>query len=214
MHRSRRWFRLITILFVTLGLFGSFLPLPLPFASETSSVPEAQAAGATYYVATTGNDGNPGTLSQPFRTVQRGVNALSGPGDTLYIRAGNYVEGVAYPATIFGTASAPITIAGYPGDARPIVRPPSGWNSFAWWVQWDATKTPRHLVMRDFDIEGIDMYSGGDPSWACVRLEAPYVTLDNMKVRNCPGGCRGLFLFAPYLAQFDSFELWAYPASE
>src|SRR5262249_20198687 len=47
------------------------------------------AAAADYYVATTGNDSNPGTLDQPFATLQKGVNVAL-PGDTVYIRGGTY----------------------------------------------------------------------------------------------------------------------------
>ena len=49
-----------------------------------SAVTEA----ATYYVATNGSDSNPGTLSQPWLTIQKGFNSIS-PGDILYIRGGN-----------------------------------------------------------------------------------------------------------------------------
>jgi MYXO-CTERM domain-containing protein len=42
-----------------------------------------------YYVATTGNDSNPGTIDQPFATVQRGAS-VAVAGDTVYIRGGVY----------------------------------------------------------------------------------------------------------------------------
>src|SRR5262249_45232346 len=45
--------------------------------------------GNTYYVATNGNDSNPGTISQPFRTIKKGIGILNA-GDTLYIRSGTY----------------------------------------------------------------------------------------------------------------------------
>ena len=59
------------------------LLLSLLFVS-VSALPSA------YYVAVDGSDQNPGTLRQPFATVQnaqRFVNA----GDTVYIRGGNYI---------------------------------------------------------------------------------------------------------------------------
>jgi hypothetical protein len=43
------------------------------------------ATATTYYVATTGNDANPGTQAQPFRTILKGLTGLRA-GDTLYIR--------------------------------------------------------------------------------------------------------------------------------
>jgi hypothetical protein len=47
------------------------------------------AAATDYYVATTGSDSNPGTLDQPFATLQKGANVAM-PGDTVYIRGGTY----------------------------------------------------------------------------------------------------------------------------
>ena len=44
---------------------------------------------ADYYVATTGNDSNPGTMTQPFATLGRAHTAVSA-GDTVYIRGGTY----------------------------------------------------------------------------------------------------------------------------
>ena len=49
-----------------------------------------RSAWATdYYVATTGSDSNPGTMSSPFATLQKGVN-VAVAGDTVFIRAGTY----------------------------------------------------------------------------------------------------------------------------
>jgi parallel beta helix pectate lyase-like protein len=49
----------------------------------------AQAAPATYYVATTGSDSNPGTLKRPWRTLQRSAGAI-GAGTTVLVRRGTY----------------------------------------------------------------------------------------------------------------------------
>ncbi|HEY0159189.1 MAG TPA: right-handed parallel beta-helix repeat-containing protein [Thermoanaerobaculia bacterium] len=72
-----------------------------------------------YYVAKTGNDSNNGTsLSTPFLTIQRGVDALAA-GDRLLVRAGTYNETV----TIWyksGTSSAPIYILPYNSEAVVI----------------------------------------------------------------------------------------------
>ncbi|MEO5769727.1 MAG: MYXO-CTERM sorting domain-containing protein, partial [Polyangia bacterium] len=44
---------------------------------------------ATYYVAPTGNNSNPGTIDQPFATMARGQQAAAA-GDTVYLRGGTY----------------------------------------------------------------------------------------------------------------------------
>jgi hypothetical protein len=48
------------------------------------------AEDASYYVATTGDDANPGTRSSPFRSLSKAVSVLK-PGETLLVRAGTYV---------------------------------------------------------------------------------------------------------------------------
>ena len=43
----------------------------------------------TLYVATNGNDNNPGTLSSPFKTLPAAIEAAN-PGDEILLRGGNY----------------------------------------------------------------------------------------------------------------------------
>ncbi|HLV79593.1 MAG TPA: right-handed parallel beta-helix repeat-containing protein [Chthonomonadaceae bacterium] len=72
------------------------------------------AQANTYYVSTTGSDGNPGTLTQPWRTIQKACNMLT-PGDTVQIRAGTYAEKV--QVNVSGSAGGGwVTIENYPGE--------------------------------------------------------------------------------------------------
>jgi hypothetical protein len=43
----------------------------------------------TYYVATNGSDSNPGTLAQPWLTIQHAANAAVA-GDTVTVEPGTY----------------------------------------------------------------------------------------------------------------------------
>lgn len=47
------------------------------------------ASAATYYVAPTGNNDNPGTSSSPFLTIQHAANIVN-PGDTVIVKDGTY----------------------------------------------------------------------------------------------------------------------------
>ena len=49
------------------------------------------SSASVFYVATTGNDSNPGNQSAPFKTLKKGVSVLR-LGDTLYVRGGIYAE--------------------------------------------------------------------------------------------------------------------------
>src|SRR5262245_57060180 len=83
----------------------------------------ASLEAATYYVSPTGNDGNPGTEAQPFRSVVYGSSRLK-PGDTLYLRAGTYAEALEHVPS--GTSWAQkVRIASYPGETATL-RPTFG----------------------------------------------------------------------------------------
>lgn len=76
----------------------------------------------TYSVSPTGDDGDPGSLAQPWKSLGR-ANAVIRPGDTVYLRAGTYRESIR-PARS-GTASARIRYVGYRGE-WPVVLGGSG----------------------------------------------------------------------------------------
>ena len=75
------------------------------------------ASAATYYVSTSGNDSNPGTLSSPWRTIQRAANTVVA-GDTVQIRGGTYNEQINFNNS--GTSGNPITFTNYAGEVVTI----------------------------------------------------------------------------------------------
>lgn len=83
------------------------------------------AAAATYFTATSGNDGNPGSSAQPFRTMLKGVLTLR-PGDTLLVQPGVYEEVLNYRIPSGTSWSQPITIRAANPQARPVLRTPAG----------------------------------------------------------------------------------------
>lgn len=66
------------------------------------------------FVATQGNDGNPGTMESPKQTIQEGVNLL-GAGDTLFIRGGRYHEHVSISG-LHGSAGSEMVIMNFSGE--------------------------------------------------------------------------------------------------
>lgn len=77
----------------------------------------ASATGNTYYVSPTGDDANPGTLSSPFRTIQKAAN-VAVAGDTVYVRSGIYKEKVTIQNS--GSLGYYITFSAYPGEYATI----------------------------------------------------------------------------------------------
>jgi hypothetical protein len=81
------------------------------------SEPTMVTTGNIYYVSPSGDDANPGSISQPWQTIKQAARMINA-GDTVYIRGGTYHENNIFSAN--GTQIAPITISGYPGEVVTI----------------------------------------------------------------------------------------------
>ena len=85
-----------------------------PTKSASAQVTITAVIGIAFYVSTTGNDSNPGTILSPWRTIQHAANSVQA-GDTVYVRGGVYNESVNISAS--GSAIAgPITFQTFPGE--------------------------------------------------------------------------------------------------
>lgn len=108
------------------GLLVVLSMLLAAFSTPTS----AAATTCTHYVATTGNDANPGTLSAPWKTIQKAANTAV-PGDVVCVRGGIYKEVVVI--NVSGSADGgTITFKSYPGETAILdgksLKVPSGWG--------------------------------------------------------------------------------------
>ncbi len=65
------------------------------------------------FTALNGSNTNPGTLAQPFLTIQFAINQAQ-PGDTIFIRQGIYFEKLF--CAVSGSAAQKITLTNYPGE--------------------------------------------------------------------------------------------------
>jgi hypothetical protein len=142
---------------VNIGATYYYVVTAFNSAGESGNSNEASATlthtPTTYYVTPSGSDSAPGTLAQPFATVQHGVNQLLA-GDTLILRAGNYYENVTVARS--GTAGAPITLTAYPGETPALIGtqtvngPWSVYNGSIYSTPWPTQPlqvfTDRHLL--------------------------------------------------------------------
>ncbi|MGH8174271.1 MAG: NosD domain-containing protein [Rhodanobacteraceae bacterium] len=129
------------------------------------------AAATTYYVATNGSNGNPGTLAQPWATIQHAADTI-GPGDIVQVRAGNY-EGAYFETS--GTASAPIVVQAYPGESPAITS--------------DNPETPDGFNLEGSSFMVIDGFTINGRSRAGIRA----VTCEHVTVRNNSVDQSGVF---------------------
>ena len=106
------------------------LPTPTP-APSTTAVPTntptpiipsptaTQGTGYVYYVAPDGNDANPGTEDQPWRTPAKAAAAAQA-GDTVLFRGGTYY-GQLWPQNSGNPSDGWITFKAYPGEEPVII---------------------------------------------------------------------------------------------
>lgn len=123
---ARRFLRVATISLFTLAVVPSAYP-------------------ATWYVAPNGFDQNSGTIEAPFRTVQRGIEALE-PGDTLRIRPGNYLETVVIERG--GSPGLPVSITADPGAIFVSPNPVASLSAV------DVRGSAGHLVLEGIEATG------------------------------------------------------------
>jgi len=106
------------------------------------------ATGTTYYVSTSGNDSNPGTMSEPWRTIQHAANTVQA-GDTVYVRQGIYREVVTLKSSGSATAGF-ITFSSYPGELATL----DGTGQPIQGGQWGLFSIPSHsyIVINGFEV--------------------------------------------------------------
>jgi hypothetical protein len=126
---------------------------------------------ATFYVAPSGSDTNPGSEMQPFATIAQGQTAAS-PGDTVYIRGGEYIfnSSTAAVGVLFNKSGAQnqrINYWAYPGE-KPIFDF-FGMNAQARLYGFRVTGSWLHF--RGLELRGVQqIIMTVNESW-CIRVE-------------------------------------------
>jgi parallel beta-helix repeat protein len=102
---------------------------------------------ATYHVAKNGNDSNPGTESKPWLTIGRATWAGTlKPGDTVYVKEGEYDGKWAVYINISASKEKPITFQAYPGHKVTIVG--NQGRPWAFWIDGS------YIKIHGFEITG------------------------------------------------------------
>jgi hypothetical protein len=129
------------------------------------------AFGSDFYVATTGNDSNPGSQAQPWLTINH-ATTVAGPGDTVHVLPGTYnTSGITN--SISGSSGSPITfVSDTKWGAHVVVtgNPDSCWGVAASWI-----------VINGFDVtEG----SSGSCRGGLINTSGSNVTFTNNRVHD------------------------------
>lgn len=161
-----------------------------------------------YLVSLDGDDQNPGTSDEPWRTIQHAVDSVA-PGDEVYVRGGDYAEEVNF--TTSGTAAAPITISGLSGESvattllnfsRGVAYVSISNLRIEGFQNWGVTLNGenRHIGISDMTIVGGEAgvrITYGDSGASPEEGPVTDVVLENSVIRDCvftavdctPGPC-------------------------
>ena len=133
-HTKQRLIRLSAVLIGCAGL----LPMQVaqaatPSANTITAIPASASplvpSTYNYYVASNGNDANPGTQQLPFATIQR-ASKVALPGTTVHVAPGNYSGG--FKTVMSGTESQRIYYISTTRWGAKIVPPIHSSNNVAW----------------------------------------------------------------------------------
>jgi hypothetical protein len=149
---------------------------------------------ADYYVAPNGNDNNPGTITQPWKTWQKAFSTAQA-GDLVYFRGGVYPYSGNSAGGVggfhSGTVANPIRFFNYPGE-EPILdfsgltvaqagfqRAISVWSVSYLHFKGLTVGNSHHIL-----YDGEPTYTSGIDAY-----KANHITFENMKVHDIDGPC-------------------------
>jgi hypothetical protein len=147
---------------------------PPPDDEEEVYPPPGGPNGPHYYVATSGDDANDGSLAHPWRTIQHAA-ALAGPGSTVNVAPGNYAGPIITQRD--GTATSRIRFLSSTRWGARIY-----YAGIDYWQVW--------LNTGDYvDIVGFDVSGGGDVRNG-IQNDASFVRIIRNYVHDIPNkGC-------------------------
>lgn len=153
---------------------------PISFASFTillfSTI--CPTFGATYYVATSGLDTNPGTFAQPWKTIGKAASVMVA-GDTTYIRGGTYNVTSSITPTSSGSAGGGyITFSAYQNEVPVIDGGGLNFRVF--------TLNSAHSYFRWVGLTIQHFSTSGGGGIGIIRdIPLPSVSPHHMEIRNC-----------------------------
>jgi len=146
--------------------------------------------GATYYVANGGNDGWPGSQSQPWLTLQKAVDTIAA-GDMILVQPGTYAG---CRMRYSGTSGAPKTLK---ANGAVLINAPGGINRRSSGLEIQSDDGSQ--VVQYWVIDGFEVTSA--PHWGVDGIFADYLIVRNCNVHNngtAGGGGRWTGIFSAY----------------
>jgi len=157
---TKIYYRLASLVISMAVLLGNYSSVGASGANAPTTL-----TGNSYYVSTTGNDANPGTVSAPFKTFAKASSVLQA-GSTLYIYAGVYNERLKISNS--GTSTAGISVKAYNGLVIIDMN-----NSAASGIELSGSY---------ITVSGLEVTRSAD---VCVNLTGSNLVVDNLTIHEC-----------------------------
>jgi hypothetical protein len=164
-------------------------------------------ADKVVHVSVTGSDSTgDGSASRPWRTVARAVRGLPA-GSTVHVHAGTYDAthvDLASASALDGTATAPLTIRGAPGEARPVLKSNGSGPIFnlnrRYWIldglELDGRYVRANLVQFRSDHQTLRNSLVRDASLDALYVRGQHLLIQGNEIRNTfeqtAGSARGI----------------------
>ncbi len=133
----------------------------------------------TYYTATNGKEGNPGTVDRPFPSIDRGLISLHA-GDMLLVGGGIYQETLSSHVPGGTSWEQPVVVKSYPGQ-RAIIRPAPATVQMGLPVINITYPWQRYIVFDGLTIDAVGAGYG-------IKIQAArsgFPNVDHIRMINC-----------------------------
>lgn len=136
---------------------------------------------ANHYVATTGNDTNPGTLASPWKTIQKAVNA-SAAGSTVFVRGGTYNEKVNFTKS-GNAASGFITLQNYNNETVVVDASNIAGNSDNIFYLYNKN----YIRIKGLEFQNCVVPNNHDGAAIFIEGNADHIEILNCKIHDITG---------------------------
>lgn len=176
-------------------------------------------SASVYYVAPNGSDANAGTKAKPFLTIQKAQNVII-PGDTVYIRGGNYrmseaqiahKQGIYASVTYLDKSGKPgayLNYFAFPGE-KPVFDyadvKPTDQRVVAFMVNGS------YIHLKGFDVIGVQVTIKGHTQSECFENHGDNNIYDQLSMHD--GMAIGFYLLSGsnnLILNCDAYRNWDY----
>jgi len=174
--------------------------------------------GNIFYVSVSGNDSSIGTsLTTAFKTIQRGITAITAPGDSLYIRGGTYsptatsgngAYNAVYISSKNGTIANEILISAYNNEVVTI----DGVNiTQAGEKRGIQIVNCSYIKIKGITVQNIHEHEYAGPADSIYGTSSNHITIEQCTVTKCGNGFRfnGACDYIYYI-NCDAYDNWDY----